>query len=925
MKLRFRKVFKISTSYIEQQGYNFNLNIEEAKEDGLLINIANNQVFLAIDRITGFSCDYSEIDYLYEKISKEKNKKSSNAGKNIKLLRSKIDAILFQPYIINVKVDKPRVYKKICQNGFIVNGKKYVRLLCGAGMGRRSTVSFCSEEIYDKLDEILRNGIILNEINIAKWNAYYGLYMSGMYDVSTPKVCVVDDCELEIVGNKVDFIVDDKKINPFGEEGDYRRIEERDYVFNANVFDGAGLISPEQAAIWAENLGLDYVPANFIVRSAFIKGSVCVFDFKKFANEIAKKDYVVDHYGKKHNVNDIDVIITVSQFKMHKYYNDFDEYLHFFKYYNHSWGVSRYSPKVDKEYSTINYQYIQTLDLDEDSLQALAQPTIDWLHKICKGDLLYTLLFLIGEYSGVSTLDNLVNNTDNNFVKALLLNNDLFKDDYVRRKTYQMIETKINQAKIGRLWCRGNYQTMIPDPYAMAEWIFGMDVKGLLNKGEFYSKFWNDREVKKIDACRSPMVDPSEHNVVDVVDSEQMRGWYQYISSGIVMNIWGLDTIIHSDADFDGDIIYTTDNQIMIDNVYQNRLPITYDKESAPVEKYNMRNLIRTDLNTFDCKIGQTTNYSTKFFSMLCNYPKDSREYNELVNRIKLLRRYIGDSIDAGKGIKTKPFPKEWKQWERVPEDWSENKKHEQWFCNNLVEKRKPYFFIYIYPELKSEYEKYIKDTNHVCRCTFGCTVGELKSKQDKTIVEKNFVKTYYNNMPVTKTNCVMNRLAWMIEDVDYEYRFPKNTPKENAELEKLLSSGMYKINKVKYEEIKLVYNQWAGHIYDKIEDVNGYEREAEEVVEDNILIYREVIQTKLEEIISNSQELADYLVRLCYMDSSKYSKTFCWNFGIDGIVKTLKEKGKYKQNMIPIATTKDCGYEYLGKYYKLVNINDNI
>lgn len=544
-------MLKISTDYIDQHGYNFQLNINDAKEEGMLINIANNQVFLAIDRIVGFACNYDEVDFLYKKIEREKNKKSSNANKNIKLLRSQIDALLFQPDIINVKVDKPRVYKKICNKGFIVNGVKYVRLLCGAGMGRRSTVSFCSEKIYDKLDEILRNGIILDEINIAKWNAYYGLYMSGMYNVSTPRVCVVDDCELNIVGNKVDFIVDDKKINPNGEEVDYRRIEERDYVFKANVFDGAGLISPEQAAKWAGDLQLDYVPSNFIIRSAFIKGAVSVFDFKKFAHEIAKKNTITDHYGKEYNVDDIDVILTVSQFKMYKHYRNFDEYLHYFNYYRHTWGVSRYSPKTDKEYSTINYQYIQTLDLDDNNLKELAQPTIEWLHKVCSGDLLYSLLFLMGEYNGMDGIDDLVKGTENNFVKALLLHNELFKDDYVKRKTYQMIEMKIDQAKIGRLWCRGNYQTMIPDPYAMAEWVFGRDVKGLLNKGEFYSKFWNDRNVNKIDACRSPMVDPSEHNVVNVVDSEQMKEWYKHITSGVIMNIWGLDTITHSDSDFD--------------------------------------------------------------------------------------------------------------------------------------------------------------------------------------------------------------------------------------------------------------------------------------------------------------------------------------------------------------------------------------
>lgn len=373
-----------------------------------------------------------------------------------------------------------------------------------------------------------------------------------------------------------------------------------------------------------------------------------------------------------------------------------------------------------------------------------------------------------------------------------------------------------------------------------------------------------------------------------------------------------------------GDIIYTTNNKIMIDNIYPNRLPITYDKESAPVEKYCIKNLIKTDLNTFDCKIGQTTNFSTRFFSMLCNYSRDSKEYAELMNRIKLLRRYIGDSIDAGKGIKTKPFPKEWKQWERVPEEWSDDRKKEQWFYNNLVEKRKPYFFIYIYPELKVEYEKYLTDRNHVCKCTFGMPIVELKNKENKSLAEKNFIKSYYNNMPVTKTNCIMNKLAWKIEDVDYTYKYPKNTSKENFDLAKVLSSGQYKINKNKYEQIKNIYNKWAAHIYNKNDEVEIIDREAEEQIEMDIISYREIIQGYLEDIISNSQELADYLIKLCYTDSSKYSKTFCWTFGIDGIVKTLKEKKFYKDSAMPVLAFENEGQEYLGKYYRLEKIYDD-
>ena len=84
-----------------------------------------------------------------------------------------------------------------------------------------------------------------------------------------------------------------------------------------NAFDGSGIVSPEMARRWQEDLSLDYMPSSFILRSAWIKGLVSVFDFHKFAREVANNDIIIDVWGNKNNINDIDVILTSSQFKMY--------------------------------------------------------------------------------------------------------------------------------------------------------------------------------------------------------------------------------------------------------------------------------------------------------------------------------------------------------------------------------------------------------------------------------------------------------------------------------------------------------------------------------------------------------------------------------------------------------------------------------
>jgi hypothetical protein len=129
-----------------------------------------------------------------------------------------------------------------------------------------------------------------------------------------------------LFNKKVDFIVDKVDITN-GKKHEYRDIEEKIIDPIMNVADGQGLISPTLAQLWTEDLGLTYTPCQFTIRSSFIKGMLTTFDFHKFAKDIAHTDTITDHYGKVWKVEDIDVLLSVSQFKMYKYYDSWDEYI----------------------------------------------------------------------------------------------------------------------------------------------------------------------------------------------------------------------------------------------------------------------------------------------------------------------------------------------------------------------------------------------------------------------------------------------------------------------------------------------------------------------------------------------------------------------------------------------------------------------
>jgi hypothetical protein len=372
--------------------------------------------------------------------------------------------------------------------------------------------------------------------------------MSAINEIPTPKFCVVKDNYVTLKNESVYFIFETK--------GGEQDIEERTMDLKMNTHDGMGLVDPVYAEKLRQYLKLDWDISTWGVRGPFIKGLVVPFDFKKFGREIAEKEIIIDLWGNEVNINEVDMILTESQFKMWRYYTSIEDFMAEYNKRELVFGICKYNKRKDEEYSLLNYQYIQTLDLTPEDIEKLIEPTIDNIKKVCEGDKLRTLLFLLGMQDDTVSLKDIVNSVNVNFVKAILYNPNVLKDSYIKTKIYNFIEKQIQVAKLGRVYVRGNYQTMMADPYALCESFFDLEVKGLLEAKEVYSKWWLDRGDNKADFCRSPMVASEEHNVMNIVDPHSIDklpeggyNWYQYLNSGIVYNIWDASTIIHSDSD----------------------------------------------------------------------------------------------------------------------------------------------------------------------------------------------------------------------------------------------------------------------------------------------------------------------------------------------------------------------------------------
>ena len=101
-----------------------------------------------------------------------------------------------------------------------------------------------------------------------------------------------------------------------------------------------------------------------------------------------------------------------------------------------------------------------------------------------------------------------------------------------------MIEKRIREAKKGVIQVDGSYAIICGDLYALCQSMFGMEITGLLKKGEFYSNTWNERGVKEIVSYRSPMTSHNNISKKILVKNEDTEKWFKYIKTMTIFNAW---------------------------------------------------------------------------------------------------------------------------------------------------------------------------------------------------------------------------------------------------------------------------------------------------------------------------------------------------------------------------------------------------
>jgi len=491
--------------------------------------------------------------------------------------------------IVIITSDQENMMKNLIDDGFIYEGRKYELYSASAGQLRKKKIMFIESEALNKALPKLTNGLDINKINakggvnINKWSAYLALSTSSTEiweEVDLDRICIVDDFETVLKDREVDHIDENYEIH---------RIK-KDVVIPHT--DGFGMMHPR------------FCRDTRMIRAPWIKGLVAPMDYRSFARTFEGKEVIEDIWGESYNINDIDMILTKSQFKMWKYYDSWGDYKQKFIENNCEFRYMISESKKDLRLNAmLNYQMWNTLDIV--NRREFADEVLEEDKKK-----------IIKAHSEVGAMLDMFNvdkeyKRNNALQKALYLYPSILKNSGFKKMLKDNITARKKEMRQGRIKVNGVYTFIIPDVFAWCEYLL-LDIKepkGLLANGEVSCKLVN--KDKKIAVNRSPHL-YKEWCIRDNIKNKEHIRWF--IGKGVYTSVHDMISK-QLFFDVDGDIALVIENDKIVEEAkktMQDIVPLDFRLEKAPAQVINKENIYESYNLAFTANIGYYSNLITK-------------------------------------------------------------------------------------------------------------------------------------------------------------------------------------------------------------------------------------------------------------------------------------------------------------------------
>lgn len=599
-------------------------------------------------------------------------------GTNNLVRTLELDLDTFTDKIITIKVGKmdDRIVKKIIKDGLAIDNKQYIFFTAGAGQTRNKKFMMIlkDEELENTLLKLMC-GLSIEEINksggmnISKFLAYLALNNSGSTvwkDFNIDRCIVVDDFNT-MVSATVDYI--DRKENTVEYTDKLNRnrtkkvaswdIERKEMPVPIPHFDGLGLI-----------LDKNY-NKNIQIRLPWIKGLLTYFNVVGYCKEKGYSTKVKDVDGKVWDIveDNIQVILTRSQFKLHMIYSSWEDYCNKFKQFKCTANICMQDSNKIADYEDMetNYQVLQQLiNMTDNQIDLLSNNFCELIKQV------HTDRDKQLEFLGATSKNK------NNFQEALRLYPEMLNSAYVKKQISDKITAEKENACSGKIELKNSKRVFIlSDPTAFCDWLFGKieNPKGVLKDGEVYCNLYKNEA--KLDILRSPSLS-FEHVIRNNTRTKGKNKWFN--TNGLYTSVHDvISKILAFDVDGDEALIITTDWIIeLVEDMIKTYdiKPIYFEMGKAGAKEINNSNIAESLLYVYHkSNIGKVSNKLT----CLWNSDNPMKKYDLM----QKLCAHNNDVIDSAKTLSIPKLPDDVKdalEKEKYPYffQWAKDKKEFQ-------------------------------------------------------------------------------------------------------------------------------------------------------------------------------------------------------------------------------------------------------
>ena len=219
-------------------------------------------------------------------------------------------------------------------------------------------------------------------------------------------------------------------------------------------------------------------------------------------------------------------------------------------------------------------------------------------------------------------------------------------------------------------------------------------------------------------------------------------------------------------------------------------------------------------------------------------------------------------------------------------------------FNSKIMVNKKPYFFIYNYPELENDYNKFMSLVEDNCILRFCKTFSQLEEIGATNDEEEIFLNSVKYKYPVFKNTSIMNKICYIFEN---EFKNIRHKVKDSKDFDyRIYRSNNRKVKDEIFKEIEKVFKEYLKelkddrNIYDRRYDLKDYNEE--DIMKDFTII--DLYKEKLYKVCPDKYILCNALLDLTYGKNGS-NKNIVWNICGEQIINNLLSKNDNKYTIL--------------------------